>query len=412
MTVISAATSNTMSTKQSNVRRTAPLVLYIGDPPPEETFETPSLLFRTLQAFPASEIAVCYRKDYPRRGGPRLDGVMYHEYLGPSAPMVFPTRFGVKALARLLSARFSVPRKLRRLANSLAPSTIVTVAHGLGCLTATNLARSLDVPLHLIIHDDWSEYSAGLSPRLRRLADMMFGYVYRSATHRWAISDYMAEEMRLRFKRESDVLYPIRPRNAHAWEKKSEPRRTSTGPIVVYAGTVWGAYSDSIEMLAASVASSNGNVLVYTDTRHAAAECGRLAMSPNIEIRNAVPVERLVTELRGCADILFLPMSFAPDSHRLSFPSKLTVYTMTGLPIIVFGGPDCSAAKWACAYPGTAVVVSSRDEKALSDAVGELWKDPDRRVHIGHRASIVGDALFDWESNSARFAKMVRNGDN
>ena len=62
----------------------------------------------------------------------------------------------------------------------------------------------------------------------------------------------------------------------------------------------------------------------------------------NVESRGFVPNTRLISVLRDEVDVLVLPMSFDPLERinmELSFPSKLTDYTATCLPILVWAPP-------------------------------------------------------------------------
>jgi len=104
---------------------------------------------------------------------------------------------------------------------------------------------------------------------------------------------------------------------------------------------------------------------------------------------------QLLARLREEADALFVPMSFAESDRgnmTMAFPSKLADYTVTGLPLLIYGPAYCSAVKWARDNPGVAEVIES--ESGLSEAVASLAQQPEHRLALGTRVLEVGHEYF------------------
>jgi hypothetical protein len=95
----------------------------------------------------------------------------------------------------------------------------------------------------------------------------------------------------------------------------------------------------------------------------------------NIILGGVLSSGQLIEKLKNEADVMFLPMSFAPQDRQnmeISFPSKLTDYTLTGLPLLIVGPNYCSAVRWAKENPGVADIVESLDRALLQAAVDRL----------------------------------------
>ena len=124
-----------------------------------------------------------------------------------------------------------------------------------------------------------------------------------------------------------------------------------------------------------------------------------------------MPSEKLVFRLRDEADFLFVPMAFEKGNYdnnmRLSFPSKLTDYTLTGLPLSIWGPENCSAVRWAILHSPIAEVVCSENESALDSSLRRLSL-VEHRLTLGANAQAVGDNLFSHASAVKTFYEFLR----
>jgi glycosyltransferase involved in cell wall biosynthesis len=85
------------------------------------------------------------------------------------------------------------------------------------------------------------------------------------------------------------------------------------------------------------------------------------------------------------------------------FPSKLTDYTATGLPLVIYGPPYCSAITWAKENPGVAEIVDREDGTALAEVVERLARSPEHRRTVGATSLAVGARLFSYDEAIGRF---------
>ncbi len=122
--------------------------------------------------------------------------------------------------------------------------------------------------------------------------------------------------------------------------------------------------------------------------------------------------DELLLRLRAEADVLFVPMSFAPedrDNMRMGFPSKLTDYTAVGLPLLIMGPSECSAVTWARTHPGIAEVVASDAAIDLEPAIARLAGDAAHRVALARRALDIGNREFSAAAADAIFQSALRS---
>jgi hypothetical protein len=391
-------------------RQDLPRLLYIGDVPVESALAGSALLYRLLMTWPVGRIRIIEPTMAASSPRHRLPGVDY-----------LPMRFGV---ARLLKTRFSrwyaghlfhaAQRKgahAARLAG--APmhgiDAVLTVAHGYTWATAADVARRLGTPLHLIVHDD-AIVSARVSPRVAKEMMKEFAEVYRSAQSRLCVSPYMAEEYERRFGAAGDVLYPSRAAGANGFDAPP-PRLIETNhPLTYgYAGSLHTpSYVQSLASLSRIAERRGERLLIFSNLSLESATRAGLG-GAHVDVQPIVPFQRLVEILRERVDVLFVPMSFDPAERlntEIGFPSKLTDYTMAGLPLLIQGPDYCSAVRWARANPGVAAVVEGDSSTALEAAMLGL-SDPDRRLELARSAIRVGEEYFSHEAVFGKFVSKV-----
>ena len=122
--------------------------------------------------------------------------------------------------------------------------------------------------------------------------------------------------------------------------------------------------------------------------------------------------DELLLRLRAEADVLFVPMSFAPedrDNMRMGFPSKLSDYTAVGLPLLILGPSECSAVSWAHRHPGIAEVVASEAASDLEPAIARLAGDAAHRITLAQAAQDVGNREFSAATADAIFQSALRS---
>lgn len=373
-----------------------PRLAYVGEVPVESSYHGSALLFRLLQDYPADRLVVLEAGLHASLPTRRLPGV---DYLFSPARVrrLQYTRFAAQYEAlRFLMARRKGRRLARRLA-SFRPSAIVTVTHGASWIAAAQAARTLGVPLHLICHDEWVKLPSKLVSQDYKEA--LFGQIYCQAVSRLCVSPFMNEDYARRFGPVGEVLYPSRARDALS---SQEPPRRLVEPgdrlVCCYAGSINSpGYARTLSLVAENLQPIGGELHVFGPVDATASRAAGLTQA-NIRFRGLLPSSELIDTMRAEADVLFVPMSFAADDRanmELSFPSKLTDYTLAGLPLLLFGPENCSAVRWARMYDGLAEVVTAESGEGLSAALGRLT-DSAYRARLGQKAAAVGDQLFSF----------------
>jgi hypothetical protein len=369
-----------------------PRILYLGDVPVEASYHGSLLLYRLLQTYPTDKLAIVEAgilSSLPER---RLAGVPYHATLLPLSRL-YTTRFAPWYERVCLRTATLRAGRFKKLVRAHRPDAILTVTHGFSWVTTAKIARRLDLPLHLICHDEWARIGV-----LQNWRDQQFGRHYRAAASRLCVSPFMAREYARRYGAEGSVLYPSRAHDAKCYDAPPTRLRAHTGPLTcVFAGTINSpGIVAGLRMLARCLERVGGRLLIYGPLTSKAASAGGLE-AVNIELGGLLPSSRLMQRLREVADVLFVPMSFDAGNRinmEISFPSKLTDYTSVGLPLLIYGPPYCSAVQWALENPAVAEVVAVEDEGALSEALLRMARAPRHLLALAETALAVGEAYF------------------
>jgi hypothetical protein len=373
-----------------------PRLLYVGDGAVEPTQGGPVLLYRLLKDYPADKL--CIAQTRPTRVIPehRLPGVAYVQF-ALEGERWLNTRVSALAHSWSMLRASNSAKQLSQLANDFGPEAILTVPDGYAWLAAARFAEELELPLHLIVHDHWPNMMPVLGP-LKEWKDREFGNLYRSAASRLCISPFMEEEYRSRYAVPGQVLYPSWD-GGHAAFLTRTPYTYSkeTGPLIAaFVGSLYFNYPPLISRLAAALDEHGGQLLLFgTHDRRDLERWGMIR--PNILAQGFVTSQELIPRLQNDADFLFLPMSFQEDpcdsNMRFSFPSKVADYTVTGLPLLIWGPDYCSAVRWAQRYAPVAEVVTSESLDELHAALARL-RQREHRERLGVAARKLGAQIF------------------
>jgi glycosyltransferase involved in cell wall biosynthesis len=119
----------------------------------------------------------------------------------------------------------------------------------------------------------------------------------------------------------------------------------------------------------------------------------------------------------GKADVLLLPFNFNKESARylrLSMPTKIPAYMISGTPILVYGPRQLAAVTYAT-DSGWAHVVAEAGPRGLAAGLSRVLDDTVLRRTLGERAQRLATELHDVSRVRERFwsalVTAVRNGD-
>lgn len=372
-----------------------PRLLYVSSVPVESSYHGSALIYRLLQEYPPERLCVVESSLSVSQPSRRLPGVRY-EVLPAGIERLCRTRFARLYSSFLFLRAGSWWRKLGRVTRGFKPDAVLTVAHANLWLTASSFARQHKLPLHLICHDEVTNTVMRLPVLTSRHVERLFAGVYRSAASRLCVSPYMRDDYRGRFGVEAEVLYPSRAVTVPVFDEPP-PHLASLpqGLRVAFAGTInSGSHAGLLKDLAQCLESLGGRLLLYGPiTPESARSAGILR--GNVELRGLLPSHELIAALRSQADVLYVPMSFAPEDKlamKTNFPSKLTDYTAAGLPILIQGPADSSAVRWARENEGVAVVVDESTD--LDGSLRKLSQDSGWRLQLARQALVVGARYF------------------
>ena len=368
-----------------------PRLLYVGDVPVEASYHGSALLHRLLSDYPPERLTIIETATKSAMSR-RLPQVNYLScQIGNQRWL--NTRFHPYASAWFTqSAKRSAP-KITQSLNGFAFESVLTVAHGFGWVAAAAIAERRNVPLHLIVHDDWPRV-ANVAPAFRNLLDKRFASVYRQAQSRLCVSPAMSRSYGERYGKPAETIYPSRAATCDQYHEP--PARLACNDhafTIAFAGTINSAgYISALVALQEALKPIGGCLLIFGPTT--SAEAQQLGLN-DADVRGLVSSSELLTKLRNEADALFVPMSFAVEDRinmEMAFPSKLADYTAAGLPLLIYGPNYCSAVTWARENAGIAMVVDSQPD--LRETIALLANNPDTRIALGRRALTVGREYF------------------
>lgn len=379
-------------------RSRLPRLLYLSDVPAESSLHGSALLYRLLDGYPPDRLRVVEKYTFQSSAHRRLAGVEYAS-LRILGNRLLTTRLGSCYVPWAFFSCKRWAQKLPPLLDGFRPDAVLTVAHGLLWLTASEFAGRHGLPLHLIVHDD--PCGTGVPQILRRRFDHQFGQVYRTAASRLCVSPFMVEEFQRRYGTTGTVLYPSRSKDGTAFAGPSERLIRPAGAFTVaFAGSASPEYCRLLHRIAEALQPIGGKLLILGPLTSEQAAQVHLSR-PNVEIGGLLTSGELIKRLRAEADLLFVPMSFTAE-HRanmeIAFPSKLTDYTSVGVPLLICGPEYSSAVRWAKENSGVAEVVETDDAERLCDTIARLAHSPVQRLKLATEATDVGHRQFSHAS--------------
>jgi hypothetical protein len=387
-----------------------PSLLYVADVPVEATQHGSALMFRALERYPGDRLRIV-ETGLPSDPARRLPGVWYSSLPIGRRRWLDSRLHGIYS-AWLTQRAASRADQIIASLSGFEVEAVATVGHGFGWLAAAAIAKRLNVPLHLIVHDDWPRRSA-IAGGLRQWLDRAFADVYRGAATRLCISPFMADAYQRRYGVAGSVMYPSRSAACPVFDATNARVIASDGSLTIgYGGNSGPEMMACLETLAAALTGTNARLAVFGPF-DADAQRRLWSLSPSISFQGFVPHQQMIRELHAIADVLFVPMTFAEadrDNQAVSFPSKLADYTAIGLPLLIYGPPYSSAVRWARAEDDVAEIVDQRGELPLRAAIERLRQDTAARTRLATNAVAAGYRCFDSTGAVAAFSSALRGG--
>lgn len=358
-----------------------PRLAVVSDVAVERTAAGSLLLYRLFEGYPPARLLAVDAGGPSWKGAQRLGGVRY-ESVPYRIPRLIRNRFN-PAWPLVMSAWIrTYSQAVIAHLQPFTPHGIITVPAHYLWIAAAAAAAHMRIPLYLMLHDDWPSYQTLRRPgrihdAVRWGCRQILGRVYRQAQARFCVSPGMRDHCQTWFQADGVVLYPSRG------EDSAEPRvrvrdHRAGPPVLAFCGHIHQDGALSLLQSAARVLEGMGGHLdLYTP--HPQERLQEFALHPPTVRRiGFFPAHEMAERLGVTADALLLPASFEPREHvdvATLFPSKLTDYTATGLPIIIWGPPSSSAARWSASNPGAAVLLTTVDPEPLRATLQRIVTD-------------------------------------
>lgn len=387
-----------------------PRLLYIADVPVEASYHGSALIYRLLQSYPGKDLLIAeqsYQKSLPAR---RLADVRYEE-ISVRSGRLLKTRLAVDAAAWLMLTATFQERSIRNSLGRFRPQAVLSVLHGFSCLAAASFASHNELPLHLIVHDDWVNLGRHLRAPARKWAEKRYAQIYRQAASRLCVSPRMITEYRHRFGADGTLLYPSRATSTPCFETPIDRQDAEPHPFTVaYAGSLnVGDYIRQLVVISRIMPRVGGRLLLFGPFDKEMLGSHGMNMDV-VDYGGLVDSAQLISRLRRQADVLFVPESFDNNSGmKLSFPSKLTDYTAAAMPILIWGPTNSAAVMWAAGEPGVAAVVTDRLGDGLCGILKRLSIDETWSLSLGKAAGVVGRTYFSPERAISTFHGALRS---
>lgn len=356
-------------------------------------------LVRLFDRYPADKLLIAQTEGHIKPEALRLSCLGYHRWTVPWDRLLSTRLQGFAQIAKVLAFALGWRYWLGQ-ARALAPEAIVTLCQNSGWLLAVRLARELDVPLHIIVHDGPQHFEL-TKPLIGNFMKRFFIAACHQASSRWSICAELDAHLTELTGVSGQIMLTIRAANDETWLPAQE---TSERNDAIYFG---GLNSPSVlnllQELGKAMYGFGGRLKVFG------------AVSPSIQ---SLPVWKMrsfefqgsfadrdtfLADCRRQAALLFLPFHFGDSDMEFSFPSKLIDYTLAGLPILVQAPALSPIGKWCRANPAAVEFVDSPDSDTMRLALGRIVSSLEHRQSLATSALAAGARDFAQEPNWQAF---------
>jgi glycosyltransferase involved in cell wall biosynthesis len=268
-----------------------------------------------------------------------------------------------------------------------------------------SIRRRFALPLVVHFMDDWQSaiYRGGLLASIeRRRMHRLIGTLVDAASTRLGIGDSMCEEYHRRFGR--PFLAFQNTVDVARWRSVAK-RNLAVGQELrlLYTGSVLGfAQAESLVACCTAVAALRREGMaialdIYSPPDQTAPLRARLACDEAIRLHDVITDDATYFRALAEADILLLPVNF--DAHsvryiRLSMPTKVPSYLVSGTPVLVYGPAGVAQVEYA-REAGWGHVVDVPDPAMLRAAIKLLAGDRTLREALSATARRVAAERHD-----------------
>jgi glycosyltransferase involved in cell wall biosynthesis len=294
------------------------------------------------------------------------------------------------------------------------PQLIYTILGGIGMMSLIErIRRRFALPLAVHFMDDWPAaiHRGGLfSPLQRRHMHRLIGRLVGAASAAFSICEEMSQEYEARYGRPFAAFHNAVDVARWSAVAQRDPAPGSTLRLL-YAGSVLDfAQAESLADCCAAVAKlRQGGMAValeiYSASTQTLALRRRFAGETAIGFHEPIADDAVYFRTLAEADVLLLPVNF--DAHsaryvRLSMPTKVPSYLVSGTPVLVYGPPGIAQVEYA-RRAGWGHVLDRRDGDALAAAIRRLGADTPLRRALSKAAKRLAAGRHDIDATRGKF---------
>jgi len=272
-------------------------------------------------------------------------------------------------------------------------------------------------PLAIHIADEWTKFiynSSLFYPYWQKVIDKELRSLFGRSTVLMSICQAMSDEYKTRYKKDFLPFHnPIiidnwLPYSKNSWEIKDTFK-------ILYAGRLGLGNRKTILDIAAIIEKlnkNNYNIKFNIFTRDIdSTNLGLFGEFKNTCLEYNKPHYEMSRVLPKY-DLLILPLDFDKKElqySRLSMPTKMSEYMISGIPVLVYADKSSALAKFAlqeqCAY-----TVTENNHYMLHDAIVELYENQNLRERLGSRAKEIAINNNDAKVVREDFRKALESG--
>ena len=394
-------------------------ILYLSDVPAYgENRGGTVIIHRLLKNIPPEQLLIVetdyFKPDKDYNASYPLPNVRYIKTTYPFISLR-NTRFAhFYSLAMIRFGKFFF-RKTDRLIKCEKIGNIITVSHGFMYFIATAIAAKHNIPCYAIHHDLYLNTVNLRINTARKFLTPLFAKSFSRNAMNFCVSPFMQRYYQERFSGKSIVLYPNRDAAAvtnYMKENKIQIQPVKEQLTFGYLGSINSKPIIELTREFANIIGQKGHQLYLLSNMSQAELDGIKFQYKNVSRVPWIKTDHLIEYLCKHVDVLVLFQDYEPfvmEANAINFPSKLSDYTQTGLPILIIGPTKGSAYKfgevnsnsfWYVAGDGTI------DQEALSAILNDL-QDAAKRQEMGEAASKIGDELFSSSVANTLFTTKI-----
>lgn len=275
------------------------------------------------------------------------------------------------------------------------------------------IKNKLNFKIAIHIWDDWPHtlFKKTYFPKLwSKIFYKSFSKLVRVSDIRLSISEYMAADYSKKYYYEFIPFH--NPVNFDEWLDTSNEKHDQNCKKVFYFGKINDDTIKSLKLMAAVVEEINLhdkiNIYFHILSRERDKYKKQFNIYKNVIFDEPVEYSFIPSTIKN-ADVLFLPLDFSSQSieyTRLSIPTKLTEYMISGIPALVLAHPSIALNKFTKKNEW-ALLVESFDKNELKDWLLILLYDQKLRNKLTSIAQNVVRTEFNGTQIRENFRKIL-----